>query len=67
MTGATVTRFFESLQRRAALGLRPVTAPIILFLPLGILLGPSASGLLPAVALQHLQFVVSIGRSWNSR
>ena len=61
MSRVPTSRFLVSLQRRAALGLRPVTAPIMLFLPLGILLGPSASGILSANALEHLQFVVSIG------
>lgn len=45
---------------RAALGLRPITAPVILFLPLGILLGPSGMTLLTPAALGHLDVVISI-------
>lgn len=45
---------------RAALGLRPLTAPVILFLPLGILLGPAGMNLLTPAALGHLDPAVSI-------
>lgn len=47
-------------RRHAALGLNPVTAPAVLFLPLGYLLGPAGLGLLNAPVLGHLDPVVSI-------
>ncbi|HEX5474190.1 MAG TPA: hypothetical protein VFX12_05960 [Vicinamibacterales bacterium] len=59
MTG-TGTRLAATFRTRAALGLRPVTAPIMVFVPIGILLGPSASGILPPGALAHLDVVISI-------
>lgn len=49
-----------SLRRRAALGLRPVTAPVVVFIPLGFALGPRGMGLLSDQALGHLDVVVSI-------
>lgn len=48
------------LRRRAALGLRPVTAPVMLFIPLGILLGPAGAGILSLNVLSHLDAVISI-------
>jgi hypothetical protein len=53
-------RLTAPFRTRAALGLRPLTAPVILFLPLGILLGPSGANLLTPTALGHLDPVVSI-------
>ena len=50
-----------SLRTRAALGLRPVTAPVMVFLPLGIVLGPSGADVISQVALRHLDVVISIG------
>lgn len=54
-------RFRSSLRMRAALGLRPVTAPVVIFLPLGIVLGPSGADIISVTALQHLDVVISIG------
>lgn len=53
-------RFTFPFRTRAALGLRPLTAPVILFLPLGILLGPAALNVLTPAALSHLDVVISI-------
>jgi hypothetical protein len=49
-----------TLRTRAALGLRPVTAPVMLFVPIGIAIGPQGLGLLPADALPHLDVVVAL-------
>ena len=46
---------------RAALGLRPLTAPLILFLPIGMILGPSVLGVLSTEALGYLDIVVPVG------
>ena len=48
------------LRTRVALGLQPVTAPAVIFVPLGFLLGPHGLGLLPRAALSHLDPVVTI-------
>ena len=45
---------------RAALGLRPLTAPLILFLPVGMILGPGVLGILSTEALGYLQIVVPV-------
>jgi hypothetical protein len=45
---------------RAALGLQPVTAPVILYIPLGILLGPEGIGVISVRGLGHLDAVISI-------
>ena len=55
-----VQRLTGTLRRRAALGLRPVTAPVILFIPVGVALGPAGAGVLSHEALRHLDVVVSI-------
>jgi hypothetical protein len=49
-----------ALQRRAALGLEPVTAPVIIFIPLGIALGPLGAGILSQTALVYLDVVVTL-------
>jgi hypothetical protein len=49
-----------SLRTRAALGLRPVTAPVMVFLPLGILLGPEGADFISLETLSHLDAVISI-------
>jgi hypothetical protein len=54
-------RLTSSFRTRAALGLRPVTAPVIVFLPLGIVLGPLGANVISAAALNHLDVVISIG------
>jgi hypothetical protein len=56
----TAWRLPALLRRRAALGLHPVTAPVMLFVPLGLLLGPSGTGVLSPAALAHLDIVVTI-------
>ncbi len=48
------------LRTRAALGLRPLTAPVMLFIPLGILLGPHGAGIVSSDVLAHLDVVISI-------
>jgi hypothetical protein len=58
--GHLLARALRRFPRRAALGLNPAAAPIVVFVPLGILLGPSGSGLLSAGALAHLDLVVTI-------
>ena len=54
-------RFRSSLRMQAALGLRPVTAPVMIFLPLGIVLGPAGANIISLNALGHLDVVISIG------
>lgn len=54
---ARATSLFRT---RAALGLRPVTAPVVLFVPLGMLLGPGGAGLISPAVLGHLQGVISV-------
>jgi hypothetical protein len=56
----TLFRLTTRLRTRAALGLRPVTAPVVVFLPLGILLGPSGAAVISGSALGHLDVVISI-------
>lgn len=54
-------RLIDLLGRtRAALGLRPLTAPALLFVPLGAALGPAGLGWVPAETLGHLYPVVAI-------
>jgi hypothetical protein len=48
------------LRTRAALGLRPLTAPVILFVPIGVAIGPRGLRLLPEPALPHLDVVIAI-------
>ena len=45
---------------RAALGLGPAAAPVMLFIPLGILLGPRATGIVSEETLAHMDVVISI-------
>lgn len=45
---------------RAALGLRPLSAPALLFVPLGAALGPSGLGWVPSATLGHLYPVVAV-------
>lgn len=54
-------RLGAAFRTKAALGMRPLTAPVILFIPLGVLLGANVSGVLSANALAHLDVVISIG------
>lgn len=53
-------RIASLLRTRAALGLRPVTAPVMVFIPLGIMLGPGGAGVLSLNVLSHLDAVISI-------
>jgi hypothetical protein len=57
---ATAWRLPGLLRRRAALGLQPVTAPVMLFVPLGVVLGPSGANIISPAALSHLDIVVTI-------
>jgi hypothetical protein len=57
---AWLDRAGSIFRTRAALGLRPLAAPVMIYIPLGILLGPRASGLLSADALAHLDIVISL-------
>jgi hypothetical protein len=50
----------SSLRTRAALGLRPVTAPVMVFLPLGIVAGPGGANFISLQTLSHLDVVISI-------
>ncbi|HEX6974835.1 MAG TPA: hypothetical protein VF147_10565 [Vicinamibacterales bacterium] len=50
----------SALRVRAALGLRPLAAPVMLFIPLGFALGPRGIGVLSASTLSHMDVVVSI-------
>jgi hypothetical protein len=54
-------RLTRRLRRHAAFGLAPALAPALVFVPLGLLLGPSGINLLPPQALQHLDPVISVG------
>jgi hypothetical protein len=55
-------RALEYLPRLSvALGLQPITAPAILFVPLGFVLGPRVLNLLPTGALAHLDSAVTLG------
>lgn len=56
----TPPRLTATLRTRAALGLRPVTAPVMVFVPIGVALGPMALGILSDEVLQHLDVVISI-------
>lgn len=56
-------RLAGSFRTRAALGLRPLTAPVMVFLPLGVLLGPEMLGIVSDTALAHLDVVVSVALS----
>ncbi|MPZ16697.1 MAG: hypothetical protein GEV06_02100 [Luteitalea sp.] len=49
------------LRRRGALGLAPAIAPAVVFVPLGVVLGPAFLGLLSRNVLVHLDVVVSVG------
>jgi hypothetical protein len=54
-------RIRAPLRTHAALGLRPVTAPVMIFLPLGFVLGPERADIITVDALAHLDAVISIG------
>lgn len=48
------------LRTRAALGLRPTTAPVMVFVPIGFALGPTVLDVISAEVLTHLDVVVSV-------
>lgn len=48
------------LRTRAALGLRPLTAPVMVLVPIGVLLGPSGTAIITLDALTHLDVVISV-------
>jgi hypothetical protein len=51
---------FSRFRVRAALGLQPVIAPSLLFIPLGVLLGPSGAGIVSPRVLENLQPITMI-------
>ncbi|MCL4847509.1 MAG: hypothetical protein KJ066_13310 [Acidobacteria bacterium] len=55
------TRLDVLLRSRAALGLAPAAAPAIVFVPLGMMLGPGGLNLLSVPVLAHASPLVSIG------
>ncbi len=55
------SRLGPLVQRRAALGLRPGIAPVIVLVPMGMLLGPQVLNVLSFEVLAHLQVGISIG------
>jgi len=58
--GSAVRRVTSSLRTHGALGLRAVTAPVTIFIPLGMLLGPAGFEFISRNALAHLDVVISI-------
>lgn len=58
--GRTLPAWLLPLRTRAALGLAPVIAPAVLFVPIGAALGPAALNVLTPVALSYLDTVVAI-------
>jgi hypothetical protein len=56
-----VARLDVLLRSRAALGLAPASAPGVIFLPLGFLLGPRGFDLLSPAVLAYLSPVVTVG------
>lgn len=53
-------RLGAAFRTKAALGMQPIAAPVMVFIPLGVLLSPNVTGVLSANALAHLDVVVSI-------
>lgn len=60
MVGERLGRLSGLFRTRAALGLRPATAPVTLYVPLGIILGPGGIGLVSPAVLGHLDAVISV-------
>ena len=52
--------WLRPLRTRAALGLAPIVAPAVLFLPIGMVLGPSFANVLGPAALGSLEAVVAV-------
>jgi hypothetical protein len=55
-----MARLAWPLRTRAALGLRPLTAPVMVLVPIGALLGPAGTGIITASVLSHLDVVISV-------
>ncbi len=53
-------RWLRPLKNRAALGLAPTAAPALVFVPLGMLLGPHALNVLSPLTLAYLDTAVSV-------
>lgn len=53
-----ITDFFG--RTRAALGLKPLTAPALIFVPLGAALGPAGAGWIGSTGLAHLYGVTAV-------
>lgn len=53
-------RWLRPLRTRAALGLAPAAAPALVFVPLGMVLGPQFLNILSPLVLSYLDTVVSI-------
>jgi hypothetical protein len=53
--------FISQLRTRSALGLTPALTPAIVFLPLGVLLGPHALNWLSARVLDRLDPIITLG------
>jgi len=52
--------WWHPLRTRAALGLAPVVAPAVVFVPIGLVLGPSVTNVLTPAALASLDAVVGV-------
>jgi hypothetical protein len=55
-----VGRITALLRTHAALGLNPITAPVMVFIPLGIALGPGGAHVISTTVLGYLETVISI-------
>ncbi len=55
-----IQRWLRPLKNRAALGLAPAAAPALVFVPLGMLLGPHALNVLSPLTLAYLDTAVSV-------
>lgn len=56
-----VARLGSLVRRHAALGLAPAVAPAVVFVPLGVLLGPYVLNVLTPTVLVHLDVAVTVG------
>jgi len=59
-TPSPLTWLLSLLRTRSALGLAPSLTPAVIFLPLGLLLGPEATGLITPRLLERLTLAVTI-------
>lgn len=57
---STTASWWHPLRTRAALGLAPVVAPAVVFVPIGMLLGPTVTNVLSPAALGSLEAVVGV-------